>query len=309
VINNKILITGGSGFLGRNVCKLLKNNNYNIISLGSKECDLTDYNSVNDLFNYYKPQIVIHLAASVGGIGANKDNPGSFFYNNMSMGLNVIENSRLCGVKKIIMVGTVCSYPKYTPTPFKENDFWSGYPEETNAPYGIAKKSLMVMLKAYKEQYNLQSVCLVPCNLYGPEDNFNPKTSHVIPALIKKFVDAKRKDDSVVKVWGDGTATREFLYVSDAAEAIVKSLYIDIDEDFINIGSGTEISIKSLVNKVANLVGFNGTVEYENDKPNGQPRRLIDSSKAYGKLGWKSLVNFDTGLKNTIDWYVKNLKS
>ncbi|NDG33229.1 NAD-dependent epimerase/dehydratase family protein, partial [bacterium] len=234
--------------------------------------------------------------------------PGSFFYQNMMMGLNVIENCRFFDVQKVVQIGTVCSYPKYTPVPFNEDSLWDGYPEETNAPYGIAKKALYVMIEAYKNQYNLNGCVLVPCNLYGPNDNFDPGSSHVIPALIKKFIDAKQNNDTKVECWGSGSATREFLYVDDAAEAIVKSLGVDTDPKPINLGGGVEITIKDLAEKIKLFVGYDGNIAWNSDQPDGQPRRFLDVSRAKKVLNWEPKVDFDAGLKETIEWYGANKK-
>lgn len=306
----RILITGGGGFLGKSLLKHLRKykQKYEIFSPRSKTFDLISTKQTQELFIKFQPNIVIHLAAVVGGIGANKENPGSFFYKNMMMGLNVIENCRLSNVNKIIQIGTVCSYPKYTNIPFKEEDLWNGYPEETNAPYGIAKKALYTMIKAYSDQYNLNGSILVPCNLYGPYDNFDTKSSHVIPALIKKFVDAKTQNLPSITCWGSGKSTREFLYVDDAAKAIIKSLHINTEPYPINLGGGTEITIKDLAEKIGNFIGYKGRIEWDINKPDGQPRRFLDISKAKQILDWEPLTNFDDGLKNTINWYIKEIK-
>ena len=306
-LHMKILITGGSGFLGNSVINQLQISGYSSIKVvRSQEVDLIDQKSTQDLLKSYKPDCVIHLAASVGGIGANMANPGKFFYDNIMMGVNVIHSSMINSVKKFVMVGTVCSYPKFCPIPFVENDLWNGYPEETNAPYGIAKKSLYVMLKAYEQQYQFNSTVLIPCNLYGPNDNFDDNSSHVIPALIKKFWEAKRTDKNKVVCWGTGNATREFLYVNDAAEAIVKSLTITTSSNPINLGGGEEISIKNLAEKVGHCTGFLGNIEWDSSKPDGQPRRYLDISLSNKLLGWKPKTNFDQGLVETIEWYTKN---
>lgn len=301
----KVLVTGGNGFLGKSLIKTLQSvGTYEIFSPRSVHFDLTNASQAKNLFDYFRPNKVIHLAAVVGGIGANKENPGSFFYKNCMMGLNVIENCRIYNVDKIVQIGTVCSYPKFTPVPFSENSMWDGYPEETNAPYGIAKKALYVMIKAYEQQYHLNGSVLVPCNLYGPHDNFNPSSSHVIPALIKKFVEAKANNEEKVVCWGTGNATREFLYVDDASRGIVSSLDKDTGPDPINLGGGTEISIKDLAEKIGSIVGYSGNIEWDISKPDGQPRRFLDISRAKQVLSWEPLVDFDNGLENTIDWYL-----
>jgi GDP-L-fucose synthase len=300
----KILVTGGAGFLGRYVVQELRGIGHNNIKIvRSSETDLRLREKVDNLLMDYGPDIVIHLAATVGGIGANMNSPGRFFYDNMVMGLNLIESSRIYGVGKFIQLGTVCSYPKYCEVPFKEQDIWNGYPEETNAPYGIAKKALFVMLDAYRKEYNFNSTILVPCNLYGPYDNFNPDTSHVIPALIKKFVQAKNNKDSNVSCWGTGRATREFLYVKDAAEAIVKSININTDCSPINLGGGEEISIYNLANQIASSVGYDGNISWDSSKPDGQPRRYLDVGRASQVLNWKASTSLEDGLKKTIAYY------
>jgi nucleoside-diphosphate-sugar epimerase len=304
----KVLVTGGNGFLGSKIMKVLKDQGYDGITFGSRNFDLCNPRQTKDAFDRYRPDAVIHCAAVVGGIGANRVNPGSFFYQNMMMGLNVIENCRFFDVQKVVQIGTVCSYPKYTPVPFSEDSLWDGYPEETNAPYGIAKKALYVMIEAYKNQYDLNGCVLLPCNLYGPNDNFDPGSSHVIPALIKRFIDAKQNNDTEVECWGSGSATREFLYVDDAAEAIVKSLSVDTDTKPINLGSGVEITIKDLAEKIKTLVGYDGNIAWNSDQPDGQPRRFLDVSRAKKILDWEPKVSFDAGLKETIEWYGANKK-
>jgi nucleoside-diphosphate-sugar epimerase len=304
----KVLVTGGNGFLGSRIMKVLKDQGYDASTFRSRNFDLCNPRQTKDAFDRYRPDAVIHCAAVVGGIGANRVNPGSFFYQNMMMGLNVIENCRIFDVSKVVQIGTVCSYPKYTPVPFSEDSLWDGYPEETNAPYGIAKKALYVMVEAYKNQYNLNGCVLVPCNLYGPNDNFDPGSSHVIPALIKKFIDAKQNNDTEVECWGSGSATREFLYVDDAAEAIVKSLSVDTDSKPINLGGGVEITIKDLAEKIKLFVGYDGNIAWNSDQPDGQPRRFLDVSRAKKILNWEPKVSFDAGLKETIEWYGANKK-
>ena len=305
----KILITGASGFLGSFVLDKIKNKystDIEIYNPRSFEYDLIDYNMVNDMYSKYKPNVVIHLAAEVGGIGANMENPGRFFYANASMGINMVEGARVYGVDKFIFVSTVCGYPKYAKVPFLESEMWDGYPEETNAPYGIAKKGVMVMLRGYYEQYGLKSASLIPTNLYGPKDHFDPKISHVIPALVKKFVDAKDNGEKVVNIWGDGTATREFLYVEDAARGIVEAVDKVDNAEEINLGSGYEINIRDLAEKIKNIVGYEGSIQFEKQKPNGQPRRFLDTSKAKKLLDWEAKMDFDSGLKNTIEWFLNN---
>jgi GDP-L-fucose synthase len=303
----KILVTGGNGFLGKYVVEKLRYVGYKRINVvNSKEIDLRSVSHVSKLFFGYEPQVVIHLAATVGGIGANMLRPADFFYDNMMMGINTIYYSNLVNVRKFIHVGTVCAYPKYCPVPFQESDIWNGYPEETNAPYGIAKKALFVMLDSYRKQYGLNSTILVPCNLYGPHDNFNPESSHVIPAIIKKMVSAVKNGDDTVSCWGTGSATREFLYAENAADAIVKSLDVETDSNPINVGTGEEISIKKLTETIASLVGFNGNIEWDTSKPDGQPRRCLDTSKAKQLLNWTATTPLEAGLKETIDWYRLN---
>lgn len=250
--------------------------------------------------------MVIHLAAVVGGIGANRESPGRFFYDNAIMGIQLIELARQQGVGKFVAVGTICSYPKFAPIPFREDDLWNGYPEETNAPYGLAKKMMLVQGQAYRQQYGFNTVFLLPVNLYGPRDNFNPGTSHVIPALIKKCIEAGERGEKEVVVWGDGSATREFLYVEDAAEAIVLASERYDDPEPVNIGAGFEISIKDLASKIATLTGFSGKIFWDTTKPNGQPRRMLDTQRAKERFGFVATTNFDVGLRKTIDWYRKN---
>ena len=308
-MSNKILLTGGYGFLGEWVYQKLLENGYkenDIFRFRSKDYDLTKQDDTQKLFNEFKPDSVIHLAARVGGIGANKENPGKFFYDNMIMGVNVVESSRINNVKEFIQVGTVCSYPKFCTVPFKETDIWNGYPEETNAPYGIAKKALNVMLEGYSKQYNLKSMVFIPCNLYGPGDNFDEKTSHVIPALIKKVINARNNNIDSVDCWGDGSATREFLYVKDCAEILVKSLGKIGQYRICNIGSGfeKETSIKDLVYNICKVVGYEGNINWQTDKPNGQPRRLVDSNKLNDFIDYQEFTPLDQGLRETVDWYV-----
>ncbi|KKQ31650.1 MAG: hypothetical protein US68_C0030G0007 [Candidatus Shapirobacteria bacterium GW2011_GWE1_38_10] len=307
--NDKILLTGASGFLGKYVKNELIKAGFlakNIFTPSRASLDLT---KLKDCQNAVKGQdIVIHLAAKVGGIGFNREKPGELFYDNLIMGIQLMESARLAGVKKFVAIGTVCAYPKFTPVPFKEEDLWNGYPEETNAPYGLAKKMLLVQAQAYRSQHGFNAIYLLPVNLYGPGDNFDPSSSHVIPALIKKAVEAKNNNQAPMTVWGSGTASREFLYVEDAAQAIVAATLKYNKSDPVNIGSGTEISIKDLVTTINELVGFEGQVIWDKTKPDGQPRRCLDTVKALKEFGFKAKVDFKTGLQKTIDWYLSSLK-
>jgi GDP-L-fucose synthase len=275
----------------------------------SAEYNLTREEAVIRLFREAKPDILIHLAAVVGGIGANRENPGRFFYENLIMGALLMEQARLFGVKKFVAVGTICSYPKFTPVPFKEENLWDGYPEETNAPYGLAKKMMLVQSQAYRQQYGFNSIFLLPVNLYGPGDNFNPESSHVIPALIKKCVDATRSGEKEIIVWGTGKATREFLYVEDCAEAILLATEKYDKEDPVNIGAGFEISIKELAELIMELTQFRGRMVWDSSKPDGQPRRMLDTSRAFQEFGFKAKTQFHEGLKKTIEWYREHIKS
>jgi len=305
----KILITGAHGFLGKHLVDNLINKRRvkkkNLFLPTSKELDLIKWE--NCLKAVKNQQIVIHLAAKVGGIGFNLRNPGSLFYNNLIMGIQLMEAARLAGVEKFVGIATVCAYPKFTPIPFKEENLWDGYPEETNAPYGLAKKMLIVQAQAYRQQYSFNAISLLPVNLYGPGDNFNPKNCHVIPALIRKIFLAKIKKQKRVTVWGDGSATREFLYVKDAAEAIVLATEKYNKPSPVNIGSGKEISIKNLVKLICQSLDFKGKVIWDKSKPNGQPKRKLDISKAQKEFGFKAKKEFKEGLKETINWYLKNI--
>jgi GDP-L-fucose synthase len=306
--SHSIVVTGGAGFLGQAVVRKLRERGFdNIVVPRSKEYDLRKEENVRRLFDMAKPTIVIHLAAVVGGIGANRDNPGKFFYDNAVMGILLMEQARLYGVKKFIAVGTICAYPKITPVPFKEENLWGGYPEETNAPYGLAKKMMLVQAQAYRQQYGFNAIYLLPVNLYGPGDNIDPSSSHVIPALIKKCVDAKRSGQKEIVVWGDGSATREFLYVDDAAEGIVLAMEKYNDPDPVNIGAGFEISIKELVHLIAKVSGFDGKIVWDTSKPNGQPRRMLDTGRAQQRFGFKATTGFEEGLKETVQWYEQKL--
>ena len=300
----QITVTGGAGFLGTQVVRKLRELGcQNIFVPRSKDYNLVDSRAVSKLYHDSKPDIVIHLAAVVGGIGANRENPGKFFYDNLMMGVQMMEQGRLSGIEKFVAVGTVCAYPKFTPAPFKEEDLWNGYPEETNAPYGLAKKMLLVQAQAYRQQYGFNSIYLLPVNLYGPEDNFDLKSSHVIPALIRKCVDAIDEGRDEIVVWGTGNATREFLYVDDAAEGIILATEKHNKSDPINLGAGFEISIKDLVNLIAGLTGFSGRIIWDTTKPDGQPRRRLDTSRAEREFGFKAKMGFEEGLRKTIQWY------
>ncbi len=305
----KILLTGGAGFLGSFVYEKLQNYRPSDIFIPrSKNCDLRIEAVVHKLMQDYKPDIVLHLAANVGGIGANRANPGRFFYDNLAMGLHLIEEARKIGVEKFVNVGTICAYPKFTPVPFKEEHLWDGYPEETNAPYGIAKKALLVQCQSYRQQYGMNAIYLLPVNLYGPRDNFDLESSHVIPALIRKCVEAKRAQLDKIVVWGTGNATREFLYVEDCAEAIIQATIKYDGAEPVNVGSGMEISIKNLVQLICNLIDFKGKIEWDTTKPDGQPRRCLDISRAIEYFGWKATTDFRDGLKKTIQWFEENFK-
>ena len=300
----RVVLTGGAGFLGSYVADVLKARGCREpIIPRSHEYDLRREEAIVRLLERAQPEIVIHLAAVVGGIGANRANPGRFFYENLIMGVQLIEQSRLLGVKKFVTVGTVCSYPKFAPVPFREDEIWNGYPEETNAPYGLAKKMLLVQGQAYRQQYGFHSIHLLPVNLYGPRDNFDPTVSHVIPALITKCLDAVDRGESSITVWGSGKATREFIYAGDAAEGIVLATERYEGDEPVNLGSGTEISIRELVELIARLTGFKGEIRWDATKPDGQPRRMLDTSRAERWFGFKAQTSFEKGLRRTIDWY------
>ena len=302
--DKNVVVTGGAGFLGSYVVEQLKKRGcQNIFVPRSCDFDLREKEAIVRLYKETHPNIVIHLAAVVGGIGVNRENPGKFFYDNLIMGIQLMEQARLFNVDKFVAIGTVCAYPKFTPVPFKEEDLWDGYPEETNAPYGLAKKMLLVQSQAYRQQYGFNSIYLLPVNLYGPKDSFDPKSSHVIPALIKKCIDAIEKNEGQIVVWGTGKASREFLYVEDAAEAIILATEKYNKSEPVNIGSGMEITIKELVELIARLTGFNGEIVWDTTKPNGQPRRSLDTSKAEKEFGFKAKMGFEEGLKRTIEWY------
>ena len=307
--NKRVTVTGGAGFLGTHLVNKLKARGCeNIFVPQYPEYDLVNMNDVRRMYEVSKPDIVIHLAAVVGGIGANMENPGKYFYDNLMMGVQLMECGRQAGLKKFVALGTICCYPKFTPVPFKEEDLWIGYPEETNAPYGLAKKMLLVQSQSYRQQYGFNSIYLMPVNLYGPGDNFDLKSSHVIPAMIRKFVEAKAENRKEVVLWGDGSPTREFLYVEDAAEAIILAAEKYNSSEPVNIGSGMEISIKKLSEYISTAVGYDGKIIWDISKPNGQPRRCLNTSKAKKYFGFEAKTGFGQGLKNTIDWYVKNRK-
>ena len=303
--DKKVVVTGGAGFLGKVVvAELQKNGCREIMVPEYPDYDLREKSAILRLLTETQPEVVIHLAAVVGGIGANLENPGKFFYDNLIMGIQLIEQSRLLGVRKFVAIGTICAYPKFTPVPFKEDDLWNGYPEETNAPYGLAKKMLLVQSQSYRQQYGFNSIYLLPVNLYGPGDNFALDSSHVIPALIKKCVDAKAQGVRSITVWGSGRASREFLYVEDAARGIVLAAEKYDKPDPVNLGAGFEITIRDLLKIIIEETGFQGEVVWETAKPDGQPRRSLDTSRAEKEFGFKAQVPFREGLRRTIEWYL-----
>jgi len=295
----RILVTGGGGFLGSHLVERLRGEGHDPFVARRRDYDLTVWDDAARLFDDARPELVYHLAAEVGGIGANRENPGRFWYANLMMGAHVLELSRSHGVEKLVVAGTVCAYPKFTPVPFREDDLWNGYPEETNAPYGVAKKSVLVGAQGYREQYGLHSIFLLPANLYGPRDNFDLETSHVIPALIRKMIESR---DQVV-LWGDGSPTREFLYVADAAEAFVLAAASYDSGEPVNVGTGAEISIRDLAELVAELTGFEGELAWDTSMPNGQPRRALDASRAEAAFGFRARTSLRDGLEQTIAWY------
>lgn len=300
----RVVVTGGAGFLGSFVVARLKALGCEEVFVPRKrEFDLRHETGITRLMEASKPDVIIHLAAVVGGIGANRENPGLFFYENLAMGVHLMEQARLAGVSKFVSIGTICSYPKFTPVPFHEDKLWDGYPEETNAPYGLAKKMLLVQGQAYRQQYGFNAVHLLPVNLYGPGDNFNPDSSHVIPALIKKCIDAQEAGDKHITVWGTGNATREFLYAEDAAEGILLAAERYDSAEPVNLGAGFEISIRNLTQLIVRLTGFSGTVEWDASKPDGQPRRCLDTTRAEHAFGFRASTDFETGLRKTIEWY------
>ena len=302
--NKRVCVTGGAGFLGSHLIENLKSRGATDIFIPTiEEYNLVEVADIQRMLDDGKPDLIIHLAAHVGGIGANREHPAEFFYDNLMMGVQLIHEAWKRNVEKFVAIGTVCAYPKFTPVPFKEDDIWNGYPEETNAPYGLAKKMLLTQSQAYRQQYGYNSIFLIPVNLYGPRDNFRPESSHVIPALIKKCVEAVAKGEKEVVIWGDGSPTREFIYVEDAAEGIVLAAEKYNDSEPVNIGSGYEISIRDLAELIARLTGFEGKLVWDTTKPNGQPRRGLDVSRAKESFGFEAKMSFEEGLRKTIDWY------
>ncbi len=305
--SKRVAITGGHGFLGSHLVERLR-------SMGCRELfvpahrdfDFTQMDAADRLFREFRPQVLIHLAAAVGGIGANRENPGRFFYENAIMGIQLIEAARRHNLEKALILGTICAYPKFTPLPFREDELWNGYPEETNAPYGIAKKALLVQCQAYREQYGLNAIFLLPVNLYGPRDNFDLTSSHVIPAMIRKCVEAVQQNRGEIVLWGDGSPTREFLYVEDAVTGILAASERYDKPEPVNLGSGMEISIRDLAQKVAKLTGFHGRIVWDIEKPNGQSRRSLDVSRAEKEFGFRAATDFDEGLRRTVEWYLAN---
>lgn len=305
--DRRVVVTGGAGFLGSYIVEgLQKRGCRNILVPKIEDYDLVNLDDIIRMYDDMKPDIVIHLAAVVGGIGANREHPGEFFYKNLMMGVQLIEQGRIRNIEKFVAIGTVCAYPKFTPVPFKEEDLWNGYPEETNAPYGLAKKMLLVQSQAYRAEYGFNSIFLLPVNLYGPGDNFDPASSHVIPALIKKCVDAVDRGDDHIVCWGTGNVSREFIYAADAAEGILLATEQYNGPEPVNIGAGFEIKIKDLAEKIAELVGFKGEIRWDSSQPDGQPRRCLDTSKAKKFFGFEARTPFDEGLKAAIQWYQQN---
>jgi len=302
--DRRILLTGGGGFLGGFIAaELQQRNPAAIFTPRATELDLRDAAAVRDYLGEHRPNLVIHAAAVVGGIGANRSHPGQFFYDNAVMGLHLIEESRRAGVEKFVCLGTICAYPKHTPIPFREEELWNGYPEETNAPYGLAKKMLLVQLQAYRQEYGFNGIFLLPVNLYGPRDNFDLETSHVIPAMIRKFIEARERGEQQVVLWGDGSPTREFLYVEDAAKAVVIAAERYDSAEPVNLGRGEEIAIRDLARLIAERTGFRGEIVWDATKPNGQPRRMLDVSRAEREFGFSATTSFEAGMARTIAWY------
>jgi GDP-L-fucose synthase len=298
-----VLVTGGGGFLGSYVVARLRADGEEPFVARKREYDLTRWDDAERLFADAEPELVIHLAAEVGGIGANRDNPGRYWYANLMMGAHVLEQARIHGTRKVVTLGTICEYPKFTPVPFREDELWNGYPEETNAPYGIAKKSVLVGAQTYREQYGLNAIHLLPVNLYGPGDNFDLQTSHVIPALIRKMLEAQERGEREIVLWGDGSPTREFLYVQDCADGIIVAAQRYDGPEPVNLGTSHEISIRDLASLISELTGFDGEIHWDSTKPNGQPRRSLDTSRAEELFGWRAKTSFRDGLRRTIEWY------
>lgn len=308
--DKRVVITGGTGFLGSHLHDaIIKKKPASIHPIGLRDYNLCDVDSIRSVLNDLKPNLVIHLAARVGGIGANREHPAEFFYDNLMMGVQLLHECWKAKVEKMVLLGTVCAYPKFTPVPFKEDDIWNGYPEETNAPYGLAKKMLLVQSQAYREQYGFNSIFLLPVNLYGPRDHFDPSISHVIPAIIRKCVEAKEQNKPHVEAWGDGSPTREFLYAPDAAEGIILATECYNKSEPVNIGSAYEITIKDLTETIARLTGYTGDIRWNPDQPNGQPRRKLDVERARKEFGFTARTTFEEGLKETIEWYLDNRES
>ncbi len=305
--SERVVVTGGAGFLGSIVVEELQRRGCRDVFVPrSKDYDLVEMEAVRRLYRDARPTFVIHLAARVGGIGANRESPGRFFYDNLMMGVQLIEEGRRVGLRKLVAVGTICAYPKHCPVPFREDDLWNGYPEETNAPYGLAKKMLLVQSQAYRQQYGFDSVVLFPVNLYGPGDNFDLRTAHVIPALIRKCVEARERGERTVTAWGTGSVSREFLHVRDAAEGVVAAAERYQKSDPVNLGAGFELKIRDLAGLVARLCRFSGEVVWDHTQPNGQPRRMVDSSRALAEFGWKARIPFEEGLRGTVSWFERN---
>lgn len=303
----RVLVTGGAGFLGRVVVDRLRaHRDVEVFVPRSADYDLIKAEDIKRLYVDARPDLVIHLAAVIGGIGANQKTPGRFFYDNLIMGVQLIEEARLVHVKKFVALGTVCAYPKFTPTPFREDDLWNGYPEETNAPYGLAKKMMLVQAQSYRQQYGFNTIFLLPANLYGPGDNFDPETSHVVPALIRKCIEARERGDEFVEAWGTGRASREFLFVSDCAEGVLRAAASYDDAEPVNLGTGNEITIAELLELIARLTNFQGEIRWQSDKPDGQPRRRLDVSRAFEKFGFQAQTPFEEGLRRTIEWFESN---
>jgi len=306
----RIVVTGGAGFLGGEVvAELRRRGATDVLAPRSSQYDLTDAGATRGLFAESRPDLVIHLAAKVGGIGANQRKPGTFFRDNMAMGLNVLEEARRAGTPKVVIAGTICAYPKFAPIPFREEDLWNGYPEETNAPYGVAKKSLLVMCQAYRQQYGLNAIYLLPVNLYGPRDNFHLQSSHVIPALIRKCVEARRRGDAQLIAWGTGSPSREFLFVKDCAQGVVAAMEKYDSPEPINLGSGREITIKDLTELIARLSKFSGKIIWDPTKPDGQPRRCLDVSRAQQAIGFTARTSLEDGLSETIEWFESHINA